>query len=172
MIGGNDVSNNNNGRIMYSGDSDISAAWVDASPATYTGIIINCFAANPAFTTILAGTTMNTILRSTNGGASWTTIDISGTPIGAVNSIAFSPTANSGNGRWVAVGGGSGAVNTIIYSTDSTGNTWTVGNSKIATNAIFKTGECNRVLWDGVNSRFIAGGYNAPATDISTLSNS
>jgi hypothetical protein len=55
LIGGNDASNNNNGRIMVSGNPDAVAAWVAASPATFTGTIISCFAANTDFSVILAG---------------------------------------------------------------------------------------------------------------------
>lgn len=164
LVGGNDATTNANGRIMYSGDADASAAWVPASPATYTGTIVSCFAANTDFSVILAGATSgNVIYRSVNGGANWTTASISGTPTGSVMSIAFSPAL----GRWVAVGGGGGAANTIIYSTDATGTAWVAPplQAKTAATAIFKNGsEVTRVIWDAVGARFLVGGWNGAAT--------
>jgi len=159
LIGGSDATTNANGRIMYSGDPDSASAWIAASPATYTGTVISCFASNTDFSVILAGTLSgNVIYRSANGGATWTTIDISTTPIGSVRSIAFSPSL----GRWVAVGG-SGGANTIIYSTDATGTTWLTipSQAKAASSAIFKNGsEALRVIWDALGSQFIVGGWN------------
>jgi hypothetical protein len=169
LVGGSDASNNNNGRIMYSGDADAVAAWLAASPATYTGTIITCFAANANFSVILAGSLSgNVILRSENGGATWATVSISTTPTGSVRSIAFSPSL----GRWVAVGGGGGAANTIIYSTDATGSAWLApaAQAKAASTAIFKIGsEVTRVIWDAVGGRFLAGGWNGGS--VATLTN-
>ena len=172
LIGGNDVTTQTNGRIMYSGDADAVAAWIDASAATYTGTIISCFAANTDFTVILAGAASgNKIYRSAiNGGATWTTTDISNTPIGSVRSIAFSPSL----GRWVAVGGGGGAANTIIYSTDATATAWIAPpiQAKAMPTAIFKNGsEVTRVIWDALNGgRFIIGGYNG-VSDYASFTN-
>jgi len=172
LIGGSDVTTQTNGRIMYSGDADAVAAWIDASAATYTGTIISCFASNTDFTVILAGAaSSNKIYRSAiNGGATWTTIDISNTPIGSVRSIAFSPSL----GRWVAVGGGGGAANTIIYSTDATGTAWIAPpiQAKAMPTAIFKNGsEVTRVIWDALNGgRFIIGGYNG-VSDYASFTN-
>ena len=172
LIGGNDVTTQTNGRIMYSGDADAVASWIDASSATYTGTIISCFAANTDFTVILAGATSgNKIYRSAiNGGVTWTTTDISNTPIGSVRSIAFSPSL----GRWVAVGGGGGAANTIIYSTDATATAWIAPpiQAKAMPTAIFKNGsEVTRVIWDALNGgRFIIGGYNG-VSDYASFTN-
>ena len=172
LIGGNDVTTQTNGRIMYSGDADAVAAWIDASAATYTGTIISCFAANTDFSVILAGAASgNKIYRSAiNGGATWTTTDISNTPIGSVRSIAFSPSL----GRWVAVGGGGGAANTIIYSTDATATAWIAPpiQAKAMPTAIFKNGsEVTRVIWDALNGgRFIIGGYNG-VSDYASFTN-
>ena len=167
LIGGSDASNNANGRIMVSGDADAVAAWATTTPATYTSTVVSCFAANTDFSLILAGTASgNVIYRSVNGGAIWTTVDISGTPTGSVKSIAFSPSL----GRWVAVGGGSGAANTIIYSTDATGTAWIAPplQAKTAATAIFKNGsEATRVIWDAVGGRFLMGGWNGAASTAS-----
>ena len=169
LVGGSDATTNANGRIMYSGDTDAVAAWLAASPATYTGTVISCFAANANFSVILAGTvTGNVIYRSENGGATWATVNISSTPTGSVRSIAFSPSL----GRWVAVGGGGGAANTIIYSTDATGTAWALpsGQAKAASTAIFKIGsEVTRVIWDAVGERFLIGGWNGGS--VATLTN-
>ena len=154
---------------MRSGDADAIAAWDPASPATFTSTIISCFAANTDFSVILAGATSgNVIYRSVDGGATWTTVSISGTPTGSVRSIAFSPSL----GRWVAVGGGSGAANTIIYSTDATGTAWIAPplQAKAAATAIFKnSSEATRVIWDAVGGRFLVGGWNGGSVD--TLTN-
>ena len=172
LIGGSDVTTPTNGRIMYSGDADAVAAWVVASPSTFTSTIISCFAANTDFSVILAGATSgNTIYRSANnGGATWTTVSISSTPIGSVRSIAFSPSL----GRWVAVGGGGGAANTIIYSTDASGTAWIAPpiQAKATPTAIFKNGsEVTRVIWDALNGgRFIIGGYNG-VSDYASFTN-
>ena len=164
LVGGSDAGTNANGRIMYSGDADALAAWVPVSPATYTATVISCFAANTDFSVILAGALSgNVIYRSVNGGANWTTVSISGTPTGSVMSIAFSPAL----GRWVAVGGGSSAANTIIYSTDATGSAWIAPplQAKTAATAIFKNGsEVSRVIWDAIGARFIVGGWNGAAS--------
>ena len=129
-------------------------------------------AANTDFSVILAGAASgNKIYRAANnGGATWTTTDISTTPIGSVRSIAFSPSL----GRWVAVGGGSGAANTIIYSTDASGTAWTASpiQAKAAATAIFKNGsEVTRVIWDALGVRFIIGGWNGGVSDYTTLTN-
>jgi hypothetical protein len=164
LVGGSDASSNSNGRIMYSGDADAIAAWIPASPATYTATVVCCFAANTDFSVILAGALSgNVIYRSVNGGANWTTVSISGTPTGGVRSIAFSPAL----GRWVAVGGGGGAANTIIYSTDATGTSWLAPplQAKTAATAIFKNGsEVTRVIWDALGGRFLVGGWNGAAS--------
>jgi len=170
LVGGSDASSNTNGRIMYSGDPDAVAAWQNGvSPATYTGTIVSCFAANTDFSVILAGALSgNVIYRSVNGGADWTTVSISGTPTGSIRSIAFSPAL----GRWVAVGGGGGAANAIIYSTDATGTAWLAPplQAKTAATAIFKNGsEVTRVIWDALGGRFLVGGWNGASTD--TLTN-
>jgi hypothetical protein len=161
LIGGNDAGTNTNGRIMYSGDADAVAAWLAPSPATYSGTVVSCFAANADFSVILAGTASgNVIYRSVNGGANWATVSISSTTLGNIRSIAFSPSL----GRWVAVGGAAtGANNTIIYSTDATGNTWAVSPQGVrgGATALFKAGsEVTRVIWDAVGGRFIVGGWN------------
>ena len=173
LIGGSDASTSNSyGRIMYSGDADAAvAAWSTASPTTFTSTIISCFAANTDFSVILAGATSgNTIYRAANnGGTTWTSVSISSTPIGSIRSIAFSPSL----GRWVAVGGGGGSANTIIYSTDATGTAWIAPpiQAKAAATAIFKNGsEATRVIWDAVGARFIIGGWNG-ATDFTSLTN-
>ena len=164
LVGGSDATTNANGRIMYSGDADAIAAWLPVSPATYTATVVCCFAANTDFSVILAGALSgNVIYRSVNGGANWTTVDISGTPTGGVRSIAFSPAL----GRWVAVGGGGGAANTIIYSTDATGSVWIAPpqGAKTAATAIFKNGsEATRVIWDALGARFLVGGWNGAAS--------
>ena len=167
LIGGSDATSNANGRIMYSGDADATAAWVPASPATYINTPISCFAANTDFSIILAGTQTiaNTIYRSINGGATWTPVSISGTSIGNVRSIAFSPSL----GRWVAVGG-AGATNVIIYSTD--GTTWNVPPQGVrggATGLFKDSSEITRVIWDAVGRRFIVGG--GYASSIAVLTN-
>ena len=171
LVGGSDASSNTNGRIMYSGDPDAVAAWQNGvSPSTYTGTIVSCFAANTDFSVILAGALSgNVIYRSVNGGVNWATVSISGTPTGSVMSIAFSPAL----GRWVAVGGGGGAANTIIYSTDATGTAWLAPplQAKTAATAIFKNGsEATRVIWDAVGGRFLVGGWNG-ATSTAALTN-
>lgn len=166
LIGGQDISNSINGRIMFSNTNANNTNIIETSwnPTTGTDLslnnIINCFAANTDYSVILAGVcnapAYASILQSVNGGTTWTqrtTVDIS-----SVNSIAFSPTANGGNGRWVAVGGTTASPNTINYSTDATGTSW---NSPLSATSIFKAGSiCNRVIWDAVNSRFIVGGWN------------
>ena len=171
LVGGSDVTTQANGRIMYSADADAVGAWVVASPATYTGTIVACFAANTDFSVILAGAASgNTIYRAANnGGTTWTTVSISSTPLGGVRSIAFSPSL----GRWVAVGGSGGAANTIIYSTDATATAWIALplQAKSATTAIFKNGsEATRVIWDALGGRFIVGGWNG-ANDYTSLTN-
>jgi len=166
LIGGHDISNSINGRIMFSNTINTNTNTIETSWNATTGTdlslnnIINCFAANTDYSVILAGvcnaSSFASILQSTDGGTSWTqrtTVDIS-----SVNSIAFSPTANGGNGRWVAVGGLRTSANTINYSTDINGTSWA---SPPSATEIFKAGSiCNRVIWDAVNSRFIVGGWN------------
>jgi hypothetical protein len=166
LIGGQDISNAINGRIMFSNTNTNNTTIIETSWNATTGTdlslnnIINCFAANTDYSVILAGVSnapaYASILQSVDGGTSWaqrTTVDIS-----SVNSIAFSPTANGGNGRWVAVGGTTASPNTINYSTDASGTSWV---SPSSATSIFKAGSiCNRVIWDTVNSRFIVGGWN------------
>jgi hypothetical protein len=165
LIGGSDAATNSTGRIMYSGDANASGVW--SSPATYANSPISCFAANTDFSVILAGAEniANTIYRSINGGESWTTLSIIGTPIGSVRSIAFSPSL----GRWVAVGG-AGATNVIIYSQE--GYSWSVSPQGVRGGAtgLFKNAtELTRVIWDAVGGRFIVGGWNG--SSIATLTN-
>ena len=168
LIGGNDAAINANGRIMYSSDVDALTAWstTSTSPSTFTNSQIICFASNTSFSVILAGSTLfNTIYKSTNGGANWSTISISSS-IGSVLSIAYSPSLL----RWVAVGGSSNtASNTIIYSDDD-GVNWSASSlqAKNAATSLFKTGSVvTKVIWDIISGRFIIGGFNGGNTTFS-----
>jgi photosystem II stability/assembly factor-like uncharacterized protein len=113
MAGGNGVFKSTNAGIN----------WVN----TNSGSNVNCVLINPLNTSIIyctpGGTNSGSIKKSTNGGATWTTLS-GGLPSG-MGRIQLAMVDNFPNVLYASISNSSGAL-VGLYRTNDEGNTWTV----------------------------------------------
>ena len=111
------------------------------------------------------------ILRTDNGGASWTQIDSSGLPRALTGEAAFAASGTSlvTHGRtnaWFATG--AGATSRLFASNDG-GTTWTVYTVPVAANAQSK-GIFSIAFWSDTQGVAVGGDYAKPDTTATTVS--
>ena len=132
--------------------------WTSTNNSAYTSDLY-AIANNGASTIVATGAT-GTILTSQDGGSTWATQTIAGTP--ALNGVTYGYTA-SGVYRFVAVGAGG----TLLWSADSTGTVWTAASlpAPITTTSIFTGVTYGIVNSIGTFAAVTADGYVTTSTD-------
>ena len=132
--------------------------WTSTNNSAYTNDLY-AIANNGASTIVATGAT-GTILTSQDGGATWATQTIAGTP--ALNGVTYGYTS-SGVYRFVAVGAGG----TLLWSADGTGTAWTAASlpAPITTTSIFTGVTYGIVNSVGTFAAVTADGYVTTSTD-------
>jgi photosystem II stability/assembly factor-like uncharacterized protein len=147
---------------------DVSPVWTpltDTQASTYTGYYtyqgLAFFQGNPNIVYAIAQGPGGGVLKSTDGGSTWTLLGSSVFNQASLGSIAVDPT--NSNNLYVSVWYGPNANSGGVYKSTDGGKTWTNGTAR------FHTGSASDVVMDPTNPSILFAGlvqdFNTPATD-------
>ena len=135
---GKDTTNKNTAVTI----DDTTISWVNCSNNDLFNNIFYGVACNNGQLGNTVWVAVGSKIVTSTDGSNWSDASLNSTILTTGYGVAYNPDATGSNAKWVAVGTGA---NSIVYSTDPSGNSWTsVANS--ATN-FFTTGRA--VAWTG-----------------------
>jgi photosystem II stability/assembly factor-like uncharacterized protein len=153
--------------------TDRGKTWTLQYNDTRQGVFLNAIAFWDAQHGVALGDPIDgrfMILRTEDGGATWTQIDSSGLPLASEGEVAFaaSGTALVVQGKthaWFATGGAS--TSRVFASTDN-GKSWKVYNAPVTANAQSK-GIFSLAFWSATHGVAVGGDYAQPDPKVTTV---